>query len=60
MRKLQNTLYITTQGCYFYLHREQVKQELKSVAQLPLHSVWHVFCFGNVLVSPFAGILQRK
>ena len=55
MRKLQNTLYITTQGSY--LHKEQetlvVEQERKKVAQLPVHSIGHIFCFGNVLVSPF-------
>ncbi|WP_386687465.1 type I-C CRISPR-associated endonuclease Cas1c [Lonepinella sp. MS14437] len=55
MRKLQNTLYITTQGTY--LHKEcetlVVEQERKKVAQLPVHSIGHIFCFGNVLVSPF-------
>ena len=55
MRKLQNTLYITTQGSY--LHKESetlvVEQERKKVAQLPVHSIGHIFCFGNVLVSPF-------
>lgn len=55
MRKLQNTLYITTQGSY--LHKEWetlvVEQERKKVAQLPVHSIGHIFCFGNVLVSPF-------
>ena len=48
MRKLQNTLYITTQGSY--LHKER---ETLVVAQLPVHSIGHIFCFGNVLVSPF-------
>lgn len=41
MRKLQNTLYITTQGSY--LHKEQetlvVEQECKKVAQLPAHFI---------------------
>ena len=55
MRKLQNTLYITTQGSYLHKERETlvVKQERKKVAQLPVHSIGHIFCFGNVLVSPF-------
>lgn len=55
MRKLQNTLYITTQGSYLHKERETlvVEQERKKVAQLPVHSVGHIFCFGNVLVSPF-------
>ncbi|WP_233113116.1 type I-C CRISPR-associated endonuclease Cas1c [Aggregatibacter actinomycetemcomitans] len=55
MRKLQNTLYITTQGSYLHKERETlvVEQEKKNVAQLPVHSIGHIFCFGNVLVSPF-------
>ena len=37
MRKLQNTLYITTQGSYLHKERETlvVEQERKKVAQLP-------------------------
>ncbi|AHG75928.1 CRISPR-associated protein Cas1 [Mannheimia varigena USDA-ARS-USMARC-1296] len=55
MRKLQNTLYITTQGSYLHKEREPlvVEQDRKKVAQLPIHSIGHIFCFGNVLVSPF-------
>ncbi|WP_416190032.1 type I-C CRISPR-associated endonuclease Cas1c [Neisseria sp. CCUG17229] len=55
MKKLQNTLYITTQGSYLHKERETlvVEQERKKVAQLPIHSIGHIFCFGNVLVSPF-------
>ncbi|WP_233113821.1 type I-C CRISPR-associated endonuclease Cas1c [Aggregatibacter actinomycetemcomitans] len=55
MRKLQNTLYITTQGSYLHKERETlvVEQEKKKVVQLPVHSIGHIFCFGNVLVSPF-------
>lgn len=55
MRKLQNTLYITTQGSYLHKERETlvVEQDRKKVAQLPIHPIGHIFCFGNVLVSPF-------
>ena len=55
MRKLQNTLYITTQGSYLHKERETLVVELErqKVAQLPVHSIGHIFCFGNVLVSPF-------
>lgn len=55
MKKLQNTLYITTQGTYLHKERETlvVEQDRKKVAQLPIHSIGHIFCFGNVLVSPF-------
>ncbi|HDL3092472.1 TPA: type I-C CRISPR-associated endonuclease Cas1 [Mannheimia haemolytica] len=30
-----------------------MEQDRKKVAQLPIHSIGHIFCFGNVLVSPF-------
>ncbi len=40
MRKLQNTLYITTQGSYLHKERETlvVEQERKKVVQLPVLS----------------------
>ena len=63
MRKLQNTLYITTQGSYLHKERETlvVEQERKKVAQLPVHSIGHIFCFGNGAgVAIFAGVLRRK
>ncbi|PSJ80692.1 type I-C CRISPR-associated endonuclease Cas1c [Neisseria iguanae] len=59
MRKLQNTLYITTQGTYLHKERETlviektVEGERQKLLQLPVHSIAHIFCFGNVLVSPF-------
>lgn len=55
MRKLQNTLYITTQGTYLHKERETlvVEYEGKKLAQLPIHAIGHIFCFGNVLASPF-------
>jgi CRISPR-associated endonuclease cas1, DVULG subtype len=55
MRKLQNTLFITTQGCYLHKERETlvVEHEKRKLAQLPVHAIAHIFCFGNVLVSPF-------
>ena len=55
MRKLQNTLYITTQGTYLHKERETlvVQQERQKVAQFPIHAIGQIFCFGNVLVSPF-------
>ena len=55
MRKLQNTLYITTQGTYLHKERETfvIEREREKLLQLPVHSIAHIFCFGNVLVSPF-------
>lgn len=55
MRKLLNTLYVSTQGSY--LHREGetvvVEREQKKVLQLPIHAIGGIICFGNVLCSPF-------
>lgn len=63
MRKLQNTLYITTQGSYLHKERETlvVEQDRKKVAQLPIHSIGHIFLFWQcVSVAVFNGILWRK
>jgi len=55
MRKLLNTLYVSSQGSY--LHREGetvvVEREKQQVLQLPIHTLGGIVCFGNVLCSPF-------
>jgi len=55
MRKLLNTLFVTTQGSY--LHREGetvvVEQDKKKLLQIPVHTLEGIVCFGNVLCSPF-------
>jgi len=55
MRKLLNTLYVSSQGSY--LHREGetvvVEREKQRVLQLPIHTIGGIVCFGNVLCSPF-------
>jgi CRISPR-associated protein Cas1 len=55
MRKLLNTLYVSSQGSY--LHREGetvvVEKEKQRVLQLPIHTIGGIVCFGNVLCSPF-------
>ncbi len=55
MKKLQNSLYITRQESYLHKERETlvIKQGGEKLLQLPIHSLQHLFCFGNVLVSPF-------
>lgn len=55
MKKLQNTIYVTTQGTYLHKERETLvaEQNHTKIAQLPIHAIGHIFCFGNVLVSPF-------
>ena len=55
MRKLLNTLYVSSQGSY--LHREGetvvVEREKQRIVQLPIHTIGGIVCFGNVLCSPF-------
>ena len=55
MRKLLNTLYVTTQGVYLHREGETVvaEREQKVVMRLPIHTLQSLVCFGNVLVSPF-------
>lgn len=55
MRKLLNTLYVSTQGVYLHREGETVvaEREQKVVMRLPIHTLQSVVCFGNVLVSPF-------
>jgi CRISPR-associated protein Cas1 len=55
MRKLLNTLYVTSQGSYLRKEGETivVEREQAKVLQLPLHTIGSIVCFGNVLVSPF-------
>lgn len=55
MRKLLNTLYVTTQGSYLHKESETIVVELKGekVLQLPIHTIGGIVCFGNVLCSPF-------
>lgn len=55
MKKLQNCLYITRQESYLHKERETlvIKQGSEKLLQLPIHALQHLFCFGNVLVSPF-------
>lgn len=55
MRKLLNTLYVSTQGSYLHQEGETVivEQEKKKVLQIPIHTIGSIVCFGNVLCSPF-------
>ena len=55
MRKLLNTLYVSSQGSY--LHREGetvvVERDKQQLLQLPIHTISSIVWFGNVLCSPF-------
>lgn len=55
MRKLLNTLYVSTQGIYLRREGETVvaEKEHQVVLRLPIHTIQGLVCFGNVLVSPF-------
>lgn len=55
MRKLLNTLYVSTQGSYLHQEGETVvvEQEKQKVLQIPIHTIGSIVCFGNVLCSPF-------
>jgi len=55
MRKLLNTLYVSSQGSYLRREGETVvvEKEKQQVLQLPIHTISSIVCFGNVLCSPF-------
>lgn len=55
MKKLLNTLYVTTQGAYLRKDGETVVVEAGGVEKLrlPIHALGGIVCFGNVSCSPF-------
>jgi CRISPR-associated protein Cas1 len=55
MRKLLNTLYVSSQGSYLRQEGETVVVERgkEKTLQLPVHTLGGIVCFGNVLCSPF-------
>jgi CRISPR-associated protein Cas1 len=55
VRKLLNTLYITSQGAYLRKEGETVVVEVsgEKKLQLPIHAIGSIVCFGNVICSPF-------
>lgn len=55
MRKLLNTLYVSSQGSYLRKEGETivVEREGNKLLQLPAHTLSGLVCFGNVLCSPF-------
>lgn len=54
MKTHLNTLYVTTQGAYLAKQGEtvQVRVERKTKAQIPLHNLEGIVCFGRVGCSP--------
>ena len=55
MKKLLNTLYVTTQGAYLHQEGEAVvvKVEGQEKLRLPIHTLGGIVCFGNVICSSF-------
>lgn len=55
MKKLLNTLFVTTQGSYLSKEGEcvQVRVDGEDKAHIPIHTLGGIVCFGNVLCSPF-------
>jgi len=55
MKKLLNTLYVTTQGAYLAKEGETVVVSVNREArlQVPLHTLSGIVCFGQVSCSPF-------
>lgn len=55
MRKLLNTLYVSSQGAYLHKDGETivVEREQQKLLQIPVHTIGGIVCFGNVLCSPF-------
>lgn len=54
MKRLLNTLYVTTQGAYLAREGETVlvRVEGETKFQVPIHTLGSIVCFGQVSVSP--------
>jgi CRISPR-associated protein Cas1 len=54
MRKLLNTLFVTTQGAYLAQDGETVvvRREHEILLRVPIHTLGGIVCFGRVSVSP--------
>jgi CRISPR-associated protein Cas1 len=55
MKRLLNTLFVTTQGAYLSKEGETivVSVERETKLQVPIHTLGGIVCFGNVMCSPF-------
>jgi CRISPR-associated protein Cas1 len=55
MKKLLNTLYVTTQGAYLSKDGETISVSIEREVKLrlPVHTIGGIVCFGNVMCSPF-------
>lgn len=55
MKKMLNTLYVTTQGSYLFKDGETVSIKIENEVRLrlPIHTLSSIVCFGQVTCSPF-------
>ena len=55
MKRLLNTLYVTTQGAYLCREGEtvHVRVEKETKLRVPIHTLGAIVCFGNVTCTPF-------
>jgi CRISPR-associated protein Cas1 len=55
VRKLLNTLYVTTQGAYLARNGETVEVRVGDETRLalPIHTIEGIICFGRISCSPF-------
>lgn len=55
MRKLLNTLFVSTQGSYLLKEGQSVivNFEKSTLLRLPIHTICGIVCFGNVGISPY-------
>jgi len=55
MKKLLNTLFVTTQGAYLSKKGDTVvvNHEKETKLRVPIHNLGSIVCFGNVSCSPF-------
>ena len=54
MRRLLNTLYVTTEGAWLHKDGENLVMEVEGAvrARLPVHMLEHVVCLGRMMMSP--------
>jgi CRISP-associated protein Cas1 len=55
MKTHRNTLYVTTQGTYLCVERENLvaRANRETIGRFPLHMLEGIVCLGNITVSPF-------
>ncbi len=55
MKKMLNTLYVTTQGAYLFKDGETVAIKIDDEIRLrlPIHTLGSIVCFGQISCSPF-------